>query len=63
MDFIFDIPLTKDEYTRIIAVVHNSSKLENFSPLENNYRALKTEEDFHKEVQRLHGFPIKLYQT
>lgn len=60
MDFIFDLPKTKDEKTAILVVVDKLCKRAHFIPLQSNHTATDTAKAFYNEVYKHHGLPRKI---
>ncbi len=60
MDFIFNLPKTKDKETAILVVVDKLSKRAHFIALSDNNTAENIAEVFYKEVYKHHGLPRKI---
>lgn len=60
MDFIFELPKTKNSKTAILVVVDKLCKRAHFIPLESNHTAKDTAIVFYKEIYKKHGLPRKI---
>ena len=60
MDFIFELPRTKDNKTGIMVVVDKLSKRTHFIPIESKQNAERTADTFYKEIYQHHGLPRKI---
>ena len=60
MDFIFELPRTKDNKTGIMVVVDKLSKGTHFIPIESKHNAERTAATFYKEIYKHHGLPRKI---
>ena len=59
MDYLFDLPKTKDNETGIFFVVDKLTKRSHIMPIEQNHIAHETARLFYKEIFRLHGLSWK----
>ena len=50
MDFIFELPRTKDNKTGIMVVVDKLSKRTHFIPIESKHNAERTADTFYREI-------------
>ncbi len=60
MDFIFNLPKTKDNKKAILVVVDKLSKRAHFIPLPAEHKAEDTAKVFYNEVYKPHGLPSKI---
>ena len=60
MDFIFELPRTKDNKTGIMVVVDKLSKRIHFIPIESKHNAERTADTFYREIYKHHGLPRKI---
>ena len=60
MDFIFELPRTKDNKTGIMLVVDKLSKRTHFIPMESKHDAERTADTFYREIYKHRGLPRKI---
>ncbi len=60
MDFILNLPKTKDNKKAILVVVDKLTKRAHFIPLSGEHKAEDTARVFYAEVYKHHGLPRKI---
>ena len=57
MEFITDLPKSKNQNDSIFVVINKLSKAAHFIPVKSTYKAVNIADIFLKEIFRLHGIP------
>ena len=60
MDFIFELPRTKDNKTGFMVVADKLSKRTHFIPIDSKRNAERTADTFYRELYKRHGLPRKI---